>query len=782
MLALAFPANAQVPKLNSVSASWVRRGATSELVFHGENLARVTGFLFSGEPGMSAEKLSAATTAVTIESSRGGISTGDDENKALHAKVTVAKDAPLGAREVRVVSPAGVSNPVQLNAGYLPEITEHEGNNTTNDAQWVDLPAAINGVIQVADDIDTFRFKAEKGQQLIFDAYANRTGSPLDTSLALLGADGKELARSEDAIGFDSLIDFTVPETGEYYLQLRDFRFQGGGDYKYRIVAGELPYLDGVFPFGGRRGQIVEVSLRGRNLDGADKMSLRVAADAPMGVQEIRAHAPKGFSNAKFFDVSDLPEFIEQEPNDEPGKANSITVPGVANGRLGAARDVDVFKFKVEKDQTFIFEVEASRYGSAADPLLTIMNAKGEVLERNDDAAGTDARIQRGFGEAGEYLVSVRDLLDRGGDAFAYRLSIRPPAPNFSVKYISDDLRIYRGGRLGVRVEISRQAGFGGPVEVNFDKLPPGLSCSPEVIPPELDYTMLMLSASDEVPPGYQNLKVAGSGMINGRMVRRVAQPLVADKAVKEGFLSVLDATPFTLDLETPAGSVEQEQALTLEVQAVRRNGFNGEIKLSAEGYSSGREGIGRNFNVEAPVIKMGESRGRVTLRARVDSETGTRLVWLRGEANVDGRTVVQYSRAIPVSINMVPFTLANNLKVLSLTVLPPGSKSAAGEAELQIKASRRGWFTDLITLTIEGLPEGVNATTVNLPNGVGDATFKLTATDKAAVGKETSFTVLGSANVAGRTFQQRTAPIKLTINAAAADADSGDKKQASTK
>ena len=40
---------------------------------------------------------------------------------------------------------------------------------------------------------------------------------------------GKELARNEDHNGLDSLLTFEVPEDGDYILQLRDFRYQGGG-------------------------------------------------------------------------------------------------------------------------------------------------------------------------------------------------------------------------------------------------------------------------------------------------------------------------------------------------------------------------------------------------------------------------------------------------------------------------------------------------------------------------------------------------------------------------
>ena len=43
-----------VPKLTSVSPEWIQRGTTVDMVFTGENLGGVTGFIFNGDPGLSA--------------------------------------------------------------------------------------------------------------------------------------------------------------------------------------------------------------------------------------------------------------------------------------------------------------------------------------------------------------------------------------------------------------------------------------------------------------------------------------------------------------------------------------------------------------------------------------------------------------------------------------------------------------------------------------------------------------------------------------------------------
>src|SRR5205814_10144648 len=126
----------------------------------------------------------------------------------------------------------------------------------------------------------------------------------------------------------DSLILWTAPEDAEYLAEIRDFRYQGGAEFKYRLLAGVMPYVSSVFPLGGKRGQNVEVGLKGENLDGISKFGLYLAAQAPLGPQQIRANN----SNPFLFEVSDLPDFFESEPNNVTNKANTVTAPVAING------------------------------------------------------------------------------------------------------------------------------------------------------------------------------------------------------------------------------------------------------------------------------------------------------------------------------------------------------------------------------------------------------------------------------------------------------------------
>src|SRR5206468_2300303 len=105
----------------------------------------------------------------------------------------------------------------------------------------------------------------------------------------------------------------------------------------------------------------------------------------------------------------------------------------------------------------------------------------------------------------------------------------------------------------------------------------------------------------------------------------------------------------------------------TLDLLVPRHDGFEGEIKLTLEGYVAARQALGQGLETAPVTVKANESRAALKLKAKLDAEIGSRPVYVRGEATVDGQTVVQYSQPIPLTIRQVPFTLANTMKRLSV-------------------------------------------------------------------------------------------------------------------
>ena len=766
------------PKITSLSPDWIQRGVTLDVKFVGEGLNSVTGFVFSGEAGLSATAVAEMPPpAVTVESTSKtiGVATSGvrDRSKSLRARITAAADATLGVREMRALGPNGISQPLNITVGAVPEIAEVEPNNTPEQAQAIAVPSAVAGVIQGSTEIDCFKFTAKKGDQFILEVMAQRTGSPLDSSLAILDAKGRELARDEDARGFDSLVEFTAPEDGDYIAQLRDFQYRGGGDYKYRLFVGVLPFVDYIFPFGGQRGKPVEITVTGRNMQGAERVTLDIDASSPLGRQEIRLNTPRGLSNPIQFDVRELPEFTEKEPN-EGTNFNTVTAPVVINGRIGGPKDSDRFTFKASADGKLIAEVEARRFGSPLDALLAVFSGEA-LVARNDDAAGSDARIEFDAKKDTEYTVTITDLTGHGGSNFAYRLAVRPPSAaagaSLVAKYFPDVVRVNRNGRTRVRCEIVR-AGFDGPVRVAARDLPVGVSAEPMIIPAGRSDGDLLISAAPEAAMGSAPLRVVASASSGGKELlvnaTAIEPQAAAERAFQQGFLSVLDTAPFTIEALTVGAGLDQLQSATIDLLVGRQAGFTQDVVISAVGFSTARDPITKNFSVKDLTVKGDARTAQLKLTANVNSELGVRTVLVRGESIHNGQSVVQFSQPVAVAVTQIPFVLTASQTKLGLNAARSGSTNF-DDVTMKVNVERRGYAGE-IPLTLTGLPAGVKVDGTNIAANAADTTLTFVATEKAKPTTNATITIQGVAMFNDRIYRHKTAGVRLAIAPPAAE------------
>ena len=745
------------PKLDSASVTWIRRGTTQHITLKGDALIGISEVLVTGT-GMRAVSVAPTSPTVTLEGDAGGLSSAPiNSAQSITLQCVVSPEAALGSRELRVASPNGVSNPLIFQLSDLVELADPKTNTNRSNAFLIPLPAAVSGVISANTESDFFRFKAPAGKILIFDLQANRNGSPLDANLILRSADGKELQRSEDAHGLDPFIEFTPAADGEFLLELHDLRFQGGGDYRYRLVAGNVPYLESLFPFGGKRGGSVELQWAGKNLEGVETLPVQIAPSAALGRQEVRARTPQGSSNPASFEVGDLDESAEAEPNNTPDQAQSLTWPRVVNGRIGAEKDVDVFRFKATANQKWVIEVKARSLGSRLDALLTLSDTNGAVLQRNDDASGPDARIEFEAKKDVEYRVALRDLTHRGGDRFGYRMSFQAPdvAADFNVRTTGGRFRVARGGSVAVRCEVDRRNGFDGLIRIEPEGLPPGVWAPPLILGPSTSIGWWVISANADAPLGYTPLKASASGDHSGKAVVHAVQ------FSELAWLTVLPAVPF--DLSVAPYSLLAEQ----------NTNVNGEVRILAEPLPG--------VTIPAVTLAPGQTRAQLPLQVAQNAETGLRPVMVRAEATVQGQSVSTYLTA-PVSLTVQPIPLFLTAMLpgspffrtdpvrLSAVALPDGTQSEANQTQFVVKVERRG-LTGEIQLHLENLPKGVQAQVPFILTNKTEAIIQLKVSQQAEIGKEHSFRVVASATHQDRIWRQKTQPILLTLTAQESEA-----------
>jgi WD40 repeat protein len=104
-------------------------------------------------------------------------------------------------RSISSLNLALLLNTMLLMPGDDPEVMRTTGNDVLEKAQRVPVPVSINGKLW-NDKADSpapshyYRFQAKRGESLVIEVLARRTGSPLDSQIEILDAQGKPVERA----------------------------------------------------------------------------------------------------------------------------------------------------------------------------------------------------------------------------------------------------------------------------------------------------------------------------------------------------------------------------------------------------------------------------------------------------------------------------------------------------------------------------------------------------------------------------------------------------------
>ncbi|MCY3720687.1 MAG: hypothetical protein OXG97_00545 [Candidatus Poribacteria bacterium] len=813
-------AYAQVqPTLTAVFPQGGQQGRSVEVTLTGTNLGTATAVWFSGK-GITAE-IKEKTGQAAVVFNGVGVSGNIPSDAQLVALLTIASDAPLGIQEIRAVTPYGVSNAGSFVVGNLREIIEEETaaseseTASTMETDWLALPVTVNGTIASIDDEDSFTFQLKKEARLICEVAAQQIGSLLDSYLVLRDANGTEVANSGLGNAFDSVLDYTALETGKYTLHIRDIRYKGGDGYAYRLSIGELPYLETIFPLGGQRSTENTVTVTGANLEMVESIQVSIGAETPAGEQSLRVQTPSGLAtNSHPFAIGNWGEMVETEPNNTTGNANAVTTPITLNGKIDKSGDVDYFSFEIEEPQLLVFEVEANKLSSKLDALLTLYgpgkpqgehkqaseemawdDSKEQVLMINDDGITADARIDWNFEETGKYSVAIRDLNAQGGEAYPYRLNIRPLEPDCELSVVALDLRnqptaldnprVSRGSSVTLQVDVTRLDLFDGPIRLLCPDLPKTFDVSPTIVGADQARAMLTITAPSDASLGLMPLSIVGVCAVGGRQIDRVATPSPI-------LLTVMDAPEFTLTLAEIGLSAIHNKTVDLHVTATRRDDFVGPIALSVSGLPNRVSALPDPVTEKPVTLAEGETEAMISVKAgtferreefSVLPTPGTSYISVTGTATVNGEAVKQSTPAIPLTIVEAPFivtveplrfsivfpateTSGAEVETVALTVDTETAKaedSQTKEAILTLTIVRQGGFTDEITLTPIDVPKGFTTEAVTIPADEMEAKVPFKALS-SLMPETYEFRFRGSVTINDKPFEQDSPIVKVKI------------------
>lgn len=736
-LTLAVGLLADTPRIDNLSSAGAQRGVASSLTIHGANLKGHARLL--APFGLTAEY--------------------DEADAAnLKVKLTVAPETPVGFYPVRLRTDDGLSNPILLAVGQVPEVAEQEDNNTLAKAQAVPSPCAVEGSCG-GNDVDCFKFPGKKGQAIVIDAQCARVGSGMDPQLRLTTAAGKLIASADDSPGLltDARIIVALPEDGDYVVEIADSRYAGGNRPVYRLLIGPVPVAGEVFPAGGQRGQVIAAQLRGGNLPnlatfttpiqplaGGDTVYPKIPGQV---FQVPGADAGLDVELPVALVAGDLPE-VNEPAEPPPGSPLQdapflVAAPIVVNGRIDPANDVDRYRVVGSPGQKFRLTLRSADLGSALDAQLQVLGPNGAAIVTADDspvstypnvrkkAAATktdlivspDAKIEVAVPQgASEITAVVRDLEGRGGPGFGYRLTIEPATPSFELWMDDSEVHIARGSSVNVYVTAVR-AGYNGPIALSVANPPAGLTVRGGTIAEGQAVGMLTLSAAADSAFDVVDLKVHGEGKDGATPIVRDARKALV--FASQAGLPINVRTQTTLPLATtgPAPIVLEASADPIEivhggeaVVAIKvKRGEGADAGLAVAPLTALPKGVAL---AETKAAEKADE-AKAGFKADLDAPVGPLTVGLEAKGKVAGK-----DQAFDV-----PMLVLNVVRPIAVELAAANASVKPGESvELKGKVVRRGGFKEPVTIKLDALPKGLKADPVTVAGDASEFTVKIVA------------------------------------------------------
>lgn len=742
------PTLAQPPAVNYSLPAAAIVGQATDITLFGGNLAGPTA-IWTNLPSAKTE------LAPGIEGN------GTKADQVVY-RCTLPADAPVGVYAIRLATGKGVSNTRLLMADDLPSVIDNGGNKTLSTAQAVSFPTAVDGATE-GESYDFYKLTLPSGQRLSVEMVARRLGSPLDPVVRLLDAGGRELAYSDDepGIGADSRFVYQVASAGDYFLEVRDIRYQGSANHRYHLRIGNFPLVTTPFPLAGQKGTSPKLTAAGPSSQELSPLSVAVPAEVAGGRLPMAIKYPQGQGSAALSLIaSGGPEQVEFEPNDAPEAATSVALPWSMNGRFETPKDRDWFEFAAKKGQRFVFTGRTRSIGSPTDLFMRLYNAAGGVLAEAEDSGTDEGLINYTFPEDGNYRLMVEDLLRRGGPEQVYRIDIAPYQPGFTLSADAEKYDAPKGGVFVAKVTCARRD-YNGPITLSIAGID-GAQVGNHVIPEKKNDTTMTVTLPPNLESGQlHHIQIVGQAKIGEADVRATASTLVALRAQFNG----LPYPPAELDGDIALGvgpvfadffqlSVEPSPVLlpqiagaaTATVKVAKVKGFDDAITIAVEGLPPG-------VSATAAPIAKGQAQVAIPLTAPAALAEGDYKFRIVGSSTFQNQ---------PKRIVLGDVVL-RIVKPFAVSVTPAGPMKRGAAQKIKFSVARTA-AAGPVAIRWKHAPAGLNLPAeITIPEGQNEVEVDVTAAADAPLG-ESKLIAVATSKVKEKLIAIESAPVALQV------------------
>ena len=466
----------------------------------------------------------------------------------------------------------------------------------------VDTPVALNGIISQRGEEDVFRFKAKKGARYRIRVFARGLGSPLDSAIWVrhVDASANELeaddaswsARGKPVIPnglqraelLDPSAIFSPQNGGEYLIGITDMRGLGGERFVYRIEIEAardvlhnhtVSWANDRFEINRTAGFIVP---RGNQWT----TNVYVAAEPGNSYNGPLRLVPRG-----------LPEGVTMlAPVYQPGM-NGVPVQFVA------AADI--------QPQACLFAIDLER-----------VEGKGRIESSSQ--------------------VYIPFINHSGGRTWhhahlmKFAIGVIDQSP-FTIVLEQPQIPIAQSGELKLGVEVRRQNGFAGPIEIQPDWYPNGVAGGGSItIAAGQTQATYALSASASATPGIWKMTM------NGTTTKGDSYSGVGRVRASSNFIDLSVGAPY-VKLAIKQSAVRRQQTAEIHCRVTRLQSFTKPAKAVLIGLPKGVALVGDyQLNPDDETIVFKIKADRVALLGRY-TEIRCELTFRAGGQSIRQRT-----------------------------------------------------------------------------------------------------------------------------------------------
>ncbi len=627
---------------------------------------------------------------------------------------------PEGVYDMRLVGTNGVSNPRAIYVGQGSTVPKA---GECSREKPMDLPAkgAVQGAT-VAGGRDHYRFQARKGQRLTVRCQARELDSKMTPVFFVMDPTGRKLRGNERC----AFLDFEAPQDGAYLVAVQDLAFGGGPDFYYRLTVDESPVLVAVLPSAVEAGKANRLVLLGRGFKGGRPSASKSADGRSLEELDIQLDVPAnpgtGGADGPVATASSGLRTFSYRYRTESGASNPVEL-AVVEGPVLSVKPV----------------TEAAPAPGAA--VLSFPGAASGLFEKRLQGVPLDFEAKKG-----DVLVA---------EVFSQRLGFG--SANSFLRLTKDGTHLAEAYGPDLNAGGPRLSTLHNDAALRFEVKEDG------------KHTLFLSDLSGVARPG---LGAAYS------LVLRRAKPGFGLVAATEPPIEKADDR-----LLQPRGAVLRAGGTAaLRVLALRTDGFDKEILLSAEGLPAGvscaptRIPAGKNEGVLLLLTEAGASRNVSQVRITGRSEDGKIQSVARGAT---ARWVVpDYSTGVGEMrlTRGEGIVVATSATAAPLALTPearePMEVEAGAKVEVALRVSRSADFKEVLKIKTAGF---AGAETVKEVDADAKAEHVKVALDLAALklppGSHTAyFTTQSKAKVSGRdvTITAYSSPVQLVVRAPA--------------